>query len=104
MAATTPSNLESYYAAHDSEAGLSKPLLSDDATIAENAVQEASELGHTIDPRHSQGGHNCKAAGGRCTTLQTTAALLTLQLGWGLWLLPCDFARLGWIPGFGKNG
>lgn len=37
----------------------------------------------------------------KCTAFQTTAALLTLQLGWGLWLLPCDFARLGWIPGFG---
>ncbi|PNW82897.1 hypothetical protein CHLRE_06g298750v5 [Chlamydomonas reinhardtii] len=35
----------------------------------------------------------------RCSTLQTTAALLTLQLGWGLWLLPCDFARLGWVFG-----
>lgn len=23
--------------------------------------------------------------------------LLSLQLGWGLWLLPADFARLGWL-------
>ena len=38
----------------------------------------------------------------RCSTLQTTAALLTLQLGWGLWLLPCDFARLGWVFGIGE--
>ncbi|GFH19466.1 Aa_trans domain-containing protein [Haematococcus lacustris] len=25
-----------------------------------------------------------------------TAALLSLQLGWGLWLMPSDYARLGW--------
>lgn len=31
--------------------------------------------------------------------LQTTVTLLALQLGWGLWLMPYDFARLGWIPG-----
>jgi amino acid permease len=24
--------------------------------------------------------------------------LLSLQLGWGLWLLPSDYARLGWVP------
>ncbi|KAF8063001.1 AVT1D [Scenedesmus sp. PABB004] len=29
---------------------------------------------------------------------QTTTALLSLQLGWGLWLFPHSFARLGWIP------
>lgn len=28
----------------------------------------------------------------------TVAMLLSLQLGWGLWLMPADFARLGWIP------
>ena len=34
--------------------------------------------------------------------LQTTAALLTLQLGWGLWLLPADFSNLGWAPATGE--
>lgn len=29
--------------------------------------------------------------------MQTTSALLALQLGWGLWLFPADFARLGWV-------
>ncbi|GAX75715.1 hypothetical protein CEUSTIGMA_g3158.t1 [Chlamydomonas eustigma] len=33
--------------------------------------------------------------------LQTTSALLALQLGWGLWLFPADFARLGWLTGLG---
>lgn len=28
----------------------------------------------------------------------TTTALLSLQLGWGLWLFPSSYARLGWIP------
>ncbi|GLC36986.1 hypothetical protein PLESTB_000171200 [Pleodorina starrii] len=97
MTTTTPSNLESYYATHEND-GLAKPLLANEAPANDNATTpEAAELGHALDPRHSQGG---KAAAGRCSTLQTTAALLTLQLGWGLWLLPCDFARLGWIPGF----
>ena len=35
--------------------------------------------------------------------LQTTAALLTLQLGWGLWLLPADFSNLGWAPATGVH-
>ncbi|GLI62001.1 hypothetical protein VaNZ11_004573 [Volvox africanus] len=99
MAAATPANLESYYAAHENES-LAKPLLGDEAPINEQVSPESAELGHALDPRRSQGGHSCKAAAGRqCTTWQTTAALLTLQLGWGLWLIPCDFARLGWIPG-----
>lgn len=31
----------------------------------------------------------------RCSWQQTTAALLSLQLGWGLWLFPSSYARLG---------
>ncbi|KIY96818.1 amino acid transporter [Monoraphidium neglectum] len=34
----------------------------------------------------------------RCTVNQTLLALLALQLGWGLWLLPHAFALLGWVP------
>ncbi|GBF97031.1 amino acid transporter [Raphidocelis subcapitata] len=34
----------------------------------------------------------------RCTATQTLLALLALQLGWGLWLLPHAFSLLGWIP------
>lgn len=34
----------------------------------------------------------------RCSWQQTTAALLSLQLGWGLWLFPSSYARLGWVP------
>lgn len=36
----------------------------------------------------------------RCSWQQTTAALLSLQLGWGLWLFPSSYARLGkhWMP------
>ncbi|WIA19860.1 hypothetical protein OEZ85_005763 [Tetradesmus obliquus] len=34
----------------------------------------------------------------RCSWQQTTTALLSLQLGWGLWLFPSAYARLGWIP------
>ncbi|WIA36420.1 hypothetical protein OEZ86_007730 [Tetradesmus obliquus] len=39
--------------------------------------------------------------GPKCTWGQTTSALLSLQLGWGLWLFPAAYARLGWIPGIG---
>lgn len=28
----------------------------------------------------------------------TAATLLSLSLGWGLWLMPQGFARLGWVP------
>ena len=28
----------------------------------------------------------------------TVATLLSLSLGWGLWLMPQGFARLGWLP------
>eukprot|EP00195_Chlamydomonas_chlamydogama_P017158 CAMPEP_0202897894 /NCGR_PEP_ID=MMETSP1392-20130828/6545_1 /ASSEMBLY_ACC=CAM_ASM_000868 /TAXON_ID=225041 /ORGANISM="Chlamydomonas chlamydogama, Strain SAG 11-48b" /LENGTH=530 /DNA_ID=CAMNT_0049583659 /DNA_START=191 /DNA_END=1783 /DNA_ORIENTATION=+ len=38
---------------------------------------------------------------GRCHWLQTTSALLALQLGWGLWLFPADYARLGWYTATG---
>eukprot|EP00877_Chromochloris_zofingiensis_P014032 jgi/Chrzof1/8883/Cz03g27260.t1 len=38
----------------------------------------------------------------RCNGYQTTAALLSLQLGWGLWLFPSDYARLGWLPAICK--
>jgi vesicular inhibitory amino acid transporter len=34
----------------------------------------------------------------RCTVGQTLLALLALQLGWGLWLLPHAFSLLGWVP------
>ncbi|KAI8471654.1 MAG: transmembrane amino acid transporter protein-domain-containing protein [Monoraphidium minutum] len=34
----------------------------------------------------------------RCTVQQTLLALLALQLGWGLWLLPHAFSLLGWVP------
>lgn len=36
----------------------------------------------------------------RCTVQQTLLALLALQLGWGLWLLPHAFSLLGWLPAF----
>lgn len=39
----------------------------------------------------------------RSTWAQTTTALLSLQLGWGLWLFPSGFARLGWIPSLGGS-
>ncbi len=29
------------------------------------------------------------------------ATLLAIQLGWGLWLMPYDYARLGWAGGTG---
>ncbi|MEW5297296.1 MAG: hypothetical protein WDW36_000513 [Sanguina aurantia] len=40
-------------------------------------------------------------SGHRSHWLQTVCTLLTLQLGWGLWLLPADFAHLGWVTGGG---
>lgn len=53
---------------------------------------------HDSHERRAAGGHAGSCT--RCSVWQTTSALLTLQLGWGLWLLPCDFARLGWVGGF----
>lgn len=43
---------------------------------------------HLLPAAHS-------ALPGRCSWQQTTAALLSLQLGWGLWLFPSSYARLG---------
>ncbi len=68
-----------------------QPLLPEVAVY--NYNEDAAESGQA-DRSHGDAA--------KCTAFQTTAALLTLQLGWGLWLLPCDFARLGWIPGFGE--
>ncbi|GFR52080.1 hypothetical protein Agub_g14540 [Astrephomene gubernaculifera] len=83
---------------HDSSA-LKQPLLSDEPQVSSHTAHDNAERGQACDAELSQTEQCCKGAR-RCSTLQTTAALLTLQLGWGLWLLPCDFARLGWIPGF----
>lgn len=44
-------------------------------------------LNEEAEPRHK-----------RCTVSQTLLALLALQLGWGLWLLPHAFSLLGWVP------
>ncbi|KAI8464358.1 MAG: transmembrane amino acid transporter protein-domain-containing protein [Monoraphidium minutum] len=35
----------------------------------------------------------------RCSVGDTLLALLSLQLGWGLWLMPHSFGQLGWLPG-----
>jgi hypothetical protein len=37
----------------------------------------------------------CCAAMGECCCCPST------QLGWGLWLFPAAYARLGWLPGIG---
>ncbi|EIE25419.1 hypothetical protein COCSUDRAFT_46708 [Coccomyxa subellipsoidea C-169] len=34
----------------------------------------------------------------------TLGTLLALQLGWGLWLMPAVYARMGWIPGTAAIG
>ncbi|BDA41975.1 probable amino acid transporter AVT1D [Coccomyxa sp. Obi] len=34
----------------------------------------------------------------------TLGTLLALQLGWGLWLMPAVYARLGWLPGTAAIG
>lgn len=93
------------------DGGLRSPLLakpsyqqngtcgSPTASSASGASDEGS-LPEEVPPAFSgskQHGH-----AGTCHWLQTTTALLTLQLGWGLWLFPSDFARLGWIPGLGE--
>ncbi|GBF89647.1 hypothetical protein Rsub_02365 [Raphidocelis subcapitata] len=41
------------------------------------------------------------AAKPRCGVGDTLLALLSLQLGWGLWLMPHSWGQLGWLPGMG---
>ncbi|KAG2491782.1 hypothetical protein HYH03_009942 [Edaphochlamys debaryana] len=84
---------------------LKQPLLNgnDDATatIVASTAEESAELGTALAHRITRSDSQAPPPHERhCTVFQTICALLTLQLGWGLWLLPCDFARLGWIPGF----
>ena len=39
----------------------------------------------------------CDHRHGAASVSTTIVTLLSLQLGWGLWLLPADFAMLGWV-------
>ena len=69
--------------------------------LLESCLQDASANGGNGEallgtPNSSISPHKKSSA------WQTTATLLSLQLGWGLWLLPSDFARLGWLPAAGK--
>lgn len=88
--------------AFDGDAAMARSGSGDN--VEEPLLQPASESGYSSDDDAGRrGGHHVGANATRCTTWQTTSALLTLQLGWGLWLLPCDFARLGWAGGFSES-
>lgn len=58
-------------------------------------------LGNGHGEADGAGAHGERKDQKLCHWLQTTATLLTLQLGWGLWLFPADFARLGWGAALG---
>jgi hypothetical protein len=79
--------------------------------LEEPLLQRASEATEATLAEQAEEGSDGRAAGGSeaaqqcshfCTVRQTLVALISLQLGWGLWLLPCDFARLGWVAGPGR--
>ena len=57
----------------------------DDAGASTTATEAAAHSAPTPPPP-------------RATFGQTVLTLLSLQLGWGLWLLPHSFAALGWAP------
>lgn len=80
----------------DATVDLEEPLLrssSDPAAVRNTCEEDAFAHSHS----HQKGTGTT-----RCSWPQTTTALLSLQLGWGLWLFPSAYARLGWIPALGK--
>jgi len=60
------------------------------AADPERATATTPANGNASSPHSS---HHSAAA----SVSTTIVTLLSLQLGWGLWLLPADFARLGWL-------
>ena len=78
---------------------------------AAGGVEEEEEEAAAADPERAtaasaaNGNHNNDASSshqhhhhhGAASVSTTIVTLLSLQLGWGLWLLPADFARLGWL-------
>lgn len=77
---------------------LDEPLIATDEADGAEVVSD-DDCAAAAQSGAGGGGHAPRST--KCTLFATTSALLTLQLGWGLWLLPCDFARLGWSGGFG---
>ena len=64
------------------------------ATAAASAASANGNHTSSSPPRRPRpSGHHH----GATSVSDTIVTLLSLQLGWGLWLLPADFARLGWV-------
>jgi len=78
----------------DPEAGPRDALLSAPRPSAGTRHAGPNELAGYADDGGEEGGPRRGGASVRAVVL----TLLSLQLGWGLWLLPADFARLGWVP------
>ena len=72
--------------------GLTAPLLpgGSDDTGTDDAGTDDSPI--------AKGFQGEDAADKRAPWAVTVATLLSLSLGWGLWLMPQGFARLGWLP------
>lgn len=66
----------------------------EDEAAAAAADPERATTAANGGNRSSSSHHHHHGAASVSTTIVT---LLSLQLGWGLWLLPADFARLGWL-------
>lgn len=74
-------------------AGAGAEVEEDGAAAAAADPERAAAAAHGGN-RSSSSRHHHHGAASVSTTIVT---LLSLQLGWGLWLLPADFARLGWL-------
>ena len=76
-----------------------------DGTGGAGAEEEEEAAAATTDPERATTAANGNRGAsfhhhhhhhGAASVSTTIVTLLSLQLGWGLWLLPADFARLGW--------
>lgn len=77
-------------------AGVLEPLLSSHRPSAGTRAAGADELAGYADPEAPASPGQSEGSG--ATARAVVVTLLSLQLGWGLWLLPSDYARLGWVP------
>mmetsp|Transcript_35135 Transcript_35135/g.78203 ORF Transcript_35135/g.78203 Transcript_35135/m.78203 type:complete len:519 (+) Transcript_35135:215-1771(+) len=85
------------------EQGLNDPLINaprwKSSAATPRSYEEPEEVPHGVIVFENAPSFLDDFQQGRCHWLQTTSALLALQLGWGLWLFPADYARLGWYTG-----
>jgi len=77
---------------HGHSNGLHEPLLDTNNVAPERQESSLSQCQlEEVPPVYTDKAHKHSVGWGAVTT-----ALLSLQLGWGLWLFPSDYARIGW--------